>query len=168
MLMECSVTGVETQPLIRWRISGREYTPSTLPDRYFPSSHGLLIYSVSPGDDGVTVQCFIVLYYPSSNPPYTVINSSVGVIHVILRDNTGQVSSYNRLHNSTPTLTPTPFRDTITTFTSPASPSVGHSFSISEVLVTLFVVAILTLILTSTVVLCLALHLIKRRGKKIY
>ena len=81
VFMECSVMGVETQPLLRWRLSGIEYTPSTLPDRFFSNATGLLIYSVSPGDNGLTVQCYIVTVDPTVG--ITTFNSPIGVVHVI-------------------------------------------------------------------------------------
>ena len=128
VIMECSVMRAERQPLLRWCLSGIEYTPSTLPDRYFPASAGLLIYSVSPNDNGVTVQCFIVLNDPSVSPPIKVVNSSIGVVHVVSGDYTNPVSSYNRLLDSTPTLVPMPSQSDIATiFPSPSSPSVGYS-----------------------------------------
>ena len=167
VIIDCSVMGAKTQPLLRWRLSGIEYTPSTLPDRYFPTSAGLLIYSVSPNDDGVTVQCFIVLYDPSVSPSYIVINSPIGVVHVVSGDHTTPVSSYNHLLDFTPTLVPIPNQSIIATISpSSSSPSIGYSFPIGP-LVVLLVAASFTLSIISVVPLCVAIYIMKRRrGEK--
>ena len=151
--------GAKTQPLLRWRLSGNEYTPSTLPDRYFPTSSGLLIYSVSPDDDGVTVQCFIVLYDPSVSPPYIVVNSSIGVVRVVSGDNTTPVSSYRQQQDSTPIVS-MPHQSNIATISpSPSNPSV-------VCLVTTAGILVVALLLISTSVLCLAIYIVRRkRGK---
>ena len=163
VVIECSVNGTKTQPLLRWRLSGIEYTPSTLPDRYFPTSAGLLIYSVSPDDNGVTVQCFIVLNDPSVSPPYIVVNSSIGVVHVVSGDHTTSVSSYSYLLDSTPTLVPMSHQSNIATI-SPSSSisSIRHSFPIGPLVVVL-VAASLTPFIISIVLLCLAIYIMKRR-----
>ena len=83
IFMECTVTGVEPKPLLQWRLSGKEYTPSSLPKRFFSNSTGLNIYSISPGDNGLAVQCFVVVFDPSI-ARFVSVSSPVGVIHVTI------------------------------------------------------------------------------------
>ena len=83
IFMECTVTGVEPKPLLQWRLSGKEYTPSSLPKRFFSNSTGLNIYSVSSEDNGLTVQCFVVVFDPSI-ARFVSVSSPVGVIHITI------------------------------------------------------------------------------------
>ena len=66
----------------KWRLSGKEYTHSTLPGRFFTNDTGLIIHPVLLDDDGLTVQCFVVLFNPLVG--FTTIYSPVGVIHVLM------------------------------------------------------------------------------------
>ena len=80
--MKCVVTGVSQATTREWRLSGTEYTPSTLPGRFFTNHTGLIINPVTSDDDGLTIQCFVVLFDPSVG--FITFNSPVGVIHVVM------------------------------------------------------------------------------------
>ena len=81
IFMRCSVhVEGDRTPLVRWRLSGAEYTPSTLPDRFNSNTTGLSINPVTHDDDGLTVQCYVLLV---DLPHITARNSSIGVIHVL-------------------------------------------------------------------------------------
>ena len=79
VFIKCTVTGVDHQPLMRWRLSGAEYTPSTLPDRFTSSTSGLIINPVTSDDDGLTVQCYVLLV---DLPCIATHNSPIGVIQI--------------------------------------------------------------------------------------
>ena len=82
VFMECLLTEVsQPAPAREWRLSGNEYIPSTLPVRFFTNSTGLIIHPALCDDDGLTVQCFVVLFNPSTES-FVTINSSVGVVHI--------------------------------------------------------------------------------------
>ena len=93
--MECVLTKLSLPSTIsrRWRLSGNEYTHSTLPGRFFTNDTGLIIRPVLLDDDGLTVQCFVVLFN-SSTASFVTINSTVGVVHVEARSNSGRLKQY--------------------------------------------------------------------------
>ena len=88
VFIKCTVTGVDNQPMVRWRLSGAEYSPGTLPDRFNANSTGLSINPVTTGDDGLTVQCYILVIDP---PNIATHNSPIGVI-IITTNETGKIS----------------------------------------------------------------------------
>ena len=169
VFIRCSVTGLKIQPLLQWRISGIEYTPSTLPDRYSPRSNGLVIHPISLNDDGVTIQCFVVVYDNSVTPLFIEVNSTVAVLHVFShQNNMRQVSSYIRLHDATPTFSPVPRQNITSIFPSPTNPNTRDLVPISTFLVVLLVAAVITLLILISVVLGLAVYITrKRRGNRI-
>ena len=83
VFMECIVMGAPG-PTPFWCISGKTYTPSTLPDRFLYNSTGLIIYPVVLEDNGLVVQCSIDIIDITTFPfSVTTINSSIGVVHVV-------------------------------------------------------------------------------------
>ena len=86
--MKCSVN-VESgrTPLVRWRLSGAEYSPGTLPDRFNANSTGLTIDPITSDDNELKVQCYILMVDP---PIVKEHNSSVSTIRVQLTDSVTQ------------------------------------------------------------------------------
>ena len=74
--------GAPPATIRKWRLSNKEYTHSTLPGRFFTNDTGLIIHPVLLDDDGLTVQCFVVLFNPPAG--FITINSPVGIIHVLM------------------------------------------------------------------------------------
>ena len=82
VFMQCVLTEVSRpEPTRQWRLCGDEYTPSTLPVRFFTNGTGLIIHPAQCDDDGLTVQCFVGLFN-TSTVSFVTINSSVGVVHI--------------------------------------------------------------------------------------
>lgn len=84
VFMECIVMGAPGTPTPFWCLSGKTYTPTTLPARFIYNSTGLIIYPVVLEDNGLVVQCSIDIIDLTTFPvSITTINSSIGVVHVI-------------------------------------------------------------------------------------
>ena len=88
--MECVLTPTTSRI---WRLSGKEYTHSILPMRFFTNDTGLIIDPVLLDDDGLTVQCLGVLFNLST-ASFVTINSTVGVLHVEARSGPSRLKQY--------------------------------------------------------------------------